>query len=135
MRGVGIFLLALTCVLTFICVLDWFGVILKGGSVGVGTSALASANFSMVIAFAALAIAFMVGANQQWSVIKPLKKKDLKECPSCAEQIRKKASVCRYCGHDVPVGETLEPAGPPKFANESDSEYAVRVRRMQGYLD
>jgi hypothetical protein len=35
---------------------------------------------------------------------------DLKRCPYCAELIKQAAVVCRFCGRDVPVAVSEEPA-------------------------
>ncbi len=38
---------------------------------------------------------------------------EMKDCPRCAEQIRAKAVVCRFCGHEM-AGSPMPPAGPPE---------------------
>ncbi len=36
----------------------------------------------------------------------------MKRCPFCAEKIRKQAIVCRYCGHEQPMKDTLDKSEP-----------------------
>lgn len=35
-----------------------------------------------------------------------------KECPRCAEVIRAKAVVCRFCGHEMALGSAAQQSSP-----------------------
>src|SRR5215469_8592168 len=37
-----------------------------------------------------------------WLIVAGLKSKGMRKCRFCAEEIRKEATVCRYCGRDAP---------------------------------
>lgn len=47
-----------------------------------------------------------------------------KECPRCAETIKAKAVVCRFCGYDYELGEI-----PGRSAQDSDSRVRPSLRR------
>jgi hypothetical protein len=32
-----------------------------------------------------------------------------KECPSCAQPIRRRAAICRFCGYDLQAGAPTKP--------------------------
>lgn len=49
---------------------------------------------------------------------------DSKVCPSCAEQIKAKANVCKHCGSDV-----------SKVTAQSDSKHAERVLDAKSILE
>jgi hypothetical protein len=54
-------------------------------------------------------IAITLGA---WYSDGALKQKQVRRCPYCAEDIKREASVCRYCGCDVePIADSGQGAG------------------------
>lgn len=52
---------------------------------------------------------------------------DTKECPFCAETIKKEAKVCRFCGRQLVTG-TLNTAGPPVMQERSGQNMKVGFR-------
>lgn len=55
--------------------------------------------FSPVVGIlAAVAAKPDMAAIEQWAILNAQQK----ECPACAELVRWKARVCRYCGQDFP---------------------------------
>ncbi|MBS7311609.1 MAG: zinc ribbon domain-containing protein [Treponema sp.] len=64
-----------------------------------GTYLTLSILFSPLIAGIEL---LMLGENKQGIENNSITEGDSKECPFCAEIIKKEAIVCRYCGRDLP---------------------------------
>ncbi len=45
---------------------------------------------------------------RKWSYLGEAAKSDEKDCPLCAERIKRAAILCRFCGKDLPVEESQE---------------------------
>ncbi len=39
---------------------------------------------------------------------------DTKQCPFCAEMIKREARVCRFCNHDLETGRPVNQLPPPR---------------------
>jgi hypothetical protein len=50
-----------------------------------------------------------------------------KKCPFCAELIKKEASVCRYCGRDLPPVEAATVAAAPKTSPHRSGRQAFII--------
>lgn len=75
-------------------------------------------TYRWALYFMALAVTFailnFVATNQYWHFEKSVIKKLLssmsskKRCPFCGEKIRKGATLCRFCGKELPVAQTAQ---------------------------
>ncbi len=44
--------------------------------------------------------------------VERLQANDTIECPRCAETIKRRAKVCRFCGYELPSGFSATPVDP-----------------------
>lgn len=54
---------------------------------------------------------------------------DDKPCPRCAEMIKAKAAVCRFCGHEMELGQ---PQAAPAVSEQAIFDSMFRRQRPSG---
>lgn len=68
--------------------------------------------YGTLIFIIALPHALLIKSGQAAIEERQLAKGIMKKCPYCAELIKAEATICRYCGKEVPITETPIPTSP-----------------------
>lgn len=79
---------------------------------GKGRSAALGLFLGLLFGPIGVIICALLGKDESELAQRALKEGKMKECPACAELVKRDANVCRYCGHDF----TPEPKDLPESA-------------------